>query len=176
MSDTTFQALMARKSDQGAVIALERITMADLPEADVTIDVAYSSFNYKDGLALTGRNRILRTFPMVPGIDFSGVVSASQSPRFRVGDRVALTGWGVGEGWSGGFAERARVKSEWLVKLPETISNRHAMAIGTAGLTAMLCIMALQEHGIRDGGDVLVTGAAGGVGSVAVRLLSRLGY
>jgi len=150
--------------------------MADLPEADVTIDVAYSSFNYKDGLALTGRNRILRTFPMVPGIDFSGVVSASQSPRFRVGDRVALTGWGVGEGWSGGFAERARVKSEWLVKLPETISNRHAMAIGTAGLTAMLCIMALQEHGIRDGGDVLVTGAAGGVGSVAVRLLSRLGY
>lgn len=113
---------------------------------------------------------------MVPGIDFSGVVSASQSPRFRVGDRVALTGWGVGEGWSGGFAERARVKSEWLVKLPETISNRHAMAIGTAGLTAMLCIMALQEHGIRDGGDVLVTGAAGGVGSVAVRLLSRLGY
>lgn len=176
MSDTTFQALMARKSDQGAVIALERITMADLPEADVTIDVAYSSFNYKDGLALTGRSRILRTFPMVPGIDFSGVVSASQSPRFRVGDRVALTGWGVGEGWSGGFAERARVKSEWLVKLPETISNRHAMAIGTAGLTAMLCIMALQEHGIRDGGDVLVTGAAGGVGSVAVRLLSRLGY
>lgn len=176
MSDTTFQALMARKSDQGAVIALERITMADLPEADVTIDVAYSSFNYKDGLALTGRSRILRTFPMVPGIDFSGVVSASQSPRFRVGDRVALTGWGVGEGWSGGFAERARVKSEWLVKLPETISNRHAMAIGTAGLTAMLCILALQEHGIRDGGDVLVTGAAGGVGSVAVRLLSRLGY
>jgi len=176
MSDTTFQALMARKSDQGAVIALERITMADLPEADVTIDVAYSSFNYKDGLALTGRSRILRTFPMVPGIDFSGVVSASQSPRFRVGDRVALTGWGVGEGWSGGFAERARVKSEWLVKLPETISNRHAMAIGTAGLTAMLCILALQEHGIRDGGDVLVTGAAGGVGSVAVRLLSRLAY
>ncbi len=176
MSDTTFQALIARKSDQGAVIALERITMADLPEADVTIDVAYSSFNYKDGLALTGRSRILRTFPMVPGIDFSGVVSASQSPRFRVGDRVALTGWGVGEGWSGGFAERARVKSEWLVKLPETISNRHAMAIGTAGLTAMLCIMALQEHGIRDGGDVLVTGAAGGVGSVAVRLLSRLAY
>lgn len=176
MSDTTFQALIARKSDQGAVIALERITMADLPEADVTIDVAYSSFNYKDGLALTGRSRILRTFPMVPGIDFSGVVSASQSPRFRVGDRVALTGWGVGEGWSGGFAERARVKSEWLVKLPETISNRHAMAIGTAGLTAMLCILALQEHGIRDGGDVLVTGAAGGVGSVAVRLLSRLAY
>jgi len=176
MGDATFQALLARKAEKGLTVALERIAMADLPEADVTVDVSYSSFNYKDGLALTGQSRILRTFPMVPGIDFAGVVAASGSPRFQAGDRVVLTGWGVGEGWSGGFAERARVKSEWLVKLPEAISERQAMAIGTAGLTAMLCVMALQRHGIRDGGEVLVTGAAGGVGSVAVRLLSRLGY
>ena len=176
MSETTFRALLARKAEKGSTVALERITDRDLPEADVTVDVSYSSFNYKDGLALTGQNRILRTFPMVPGIDFAGTVAASASPDFAPGDRVVLTGWGVGESWSGGFAERARVKGEWLVKLPDAISERHAMAIGTAGLTAMLCVMQLQEHGIRAGGNVLVTGAAGGVGSVAVRLLSRLGY
>ncbi len=176
MTDQTFNALLARKADKGSTVALERISLADLPEADVTVDVSYSSFNYKDGLALTGQSRILRTFPMVPGIDYAGVVAVSESPKFHAGDRVVLTGWGVGEGWSGGFAERARVKSDWLVKLPDTISERQAMAIGTAGLTAMLCVMALQRHGIRDGGEVLVTGAAGGVGSVAVRLLSRLGY
>lgn len=176
MTDASFPALMARKTDAGIVIALEQITEADLPAGDVTVDVSWSSFNYKDGLALTGQGRILRTFPMVPGIDFAGTVSASASPLFKPGDRVALSGWGVGESWSGGFARRARVKPEWLVKLPDEITERHAMAIGTAGLTAMLCVMALQRHGIQPGGTVLVTGAAGGVGSVAVRLLSRLGY
>ena len=176
MSGQDFRALVARKAEKGCTVALERITDDDLPQADVTVDVSYSSFNYKDGLALKGQSRILRTFPIVPGIDFAGAVSASASPDFAPGDRVVLTGWGVGEGWSGGFAERARVKSEWLVKLPDAISERHSMAIGTAGLTAMLCVMQLQEHGIRAGGDVLVTGAAGGVGSVAVRLLSQLGY
>ena len=176
MSGKSFRAVVARKAEKGSTIALERITDDDLPQADVTVDISYSSFNYKDGLALKGQSRILRTFPIVPGIDFAGVVSASASPVFAPGDRVVLTGWGVGEGWSGGFAERARVKSEWLVKLPDAISERHSMAIGTAGLTAMLCVMQLQEHGIRAGGDVLVTGAAGGVGSVAVRLLSQLGY
>lgn len=171
-----FRVLMARKDGQGLSVTLDRIIDDDLPMADVTVDVAYSSFNYKDGLALTGQGRILRTFPMVPGIDFAGTVAASGSPQFQAGDRVALTGWGVGEVWSGGFAERARVKGEWLVRLPDVMSARHAMAIGTAGLTAMLCVMQLERHGIRPGGDVLVTGAAGGVGSVAVLLLSRLGY
>ena len=176
MSGSIFQALMARRTEAGITVALEQIGDADLPDADVTVDVAWSSFNYKDGLALTGQGRILRTFPMVPGIDFAGTVAASASPLFRPGDRVALTGWGVGESWSGGFAQRARVKAEWLVKLPGGMPERHAMAIGTAGLTAMLCVMALERHGIAPGGPVLVTGAAGGVGSVAVRLLSRLGY
>lgn len=172
----TFRAIMARKTETGQAIAIENITEADLPEADVTVDVEYSSFNYKDGLALKGLSRILRALPMAPGIDFAGTVRASGSPDFQPGDKVVLTGWGVGENWSGGFAERARVKSEWLVKLPAGLSPRQAMAVGTAGLTAMLCVDALERYGIKAGGDVLVTGAAGGVGSVAVRLLSRLGY
>lgn len=176
MAGDTFRALMARKTDTGQTIALEQITEAELPAADVTVDVEYSSFNYKDGLALKGQSRILRTYPMVPGIDFSGTVRSSESSAFAPGDRVVLTGWGVGENWSGGFAERARVKSEWLVKLPDAISTRHAMSVGTAGLTAMLCVLALEKHGIKAGGDVIVSGAAGGVGSVAVRLLSRRGY
>ncbi|WP_454916778.1 acrylyl-CoA reductase (NADPH) [Xanthobacter sediminis] len=176
MSTETFRALMARKAESGQSIAIETITEADLPAADVTVDVEYSSFNYKDGLALKGLSRILRTFPMVPGIDFAGTVRASDNSAFTAGDKVVLTGWGVGENWSGGFAERARVKGEWLVKLPEGLSTRQAMAIGTAGLTSMLCVDALERHGVKAGGDVLVTGAAGGVGSVAVRLLSRLGY
>ncbi|MFG1478028.1 MDR family oxidoreductase [Xanthobacter sp. V4C-4] len=176
MTDEVFRALVARKAEGGQAIALEHITEADLPAGDVTVDVDYSSFNYKDGLALKGLGRILRTFPMVPGIDFAGTVRASANPAFAVGDAVVLTGWGVGESWSGGFAARARVKGEWLVKLPAGLSTRQAMAIGTAGLTAMLCVEALERHGIAPGGEVLVTGAAGGVGSVAVRLLSRLGY
>ncbi|MBR1225125.1 oxidoreductase [Bradyrhizobium sp. AUGA SZCCT0176] len=172
----TFRALVARKRDSGHAIGIEEITERDLPEADVTVDVEFSSFNYKDGLALKGLGRILRTFPMIPGIDFAGTVRASASPSFRPGDKVVLTGWGVGESWSGGFSQRARVKSEWLAKLPKGLSTRTAMAVGTAGLTAMLCVITLERHGIKKGGDVLVTGAAGGVGSVAVRLLSRLGY
>jgi len=176
MSTDTFRALVARKTEGGQAVALETITEADLPAADVTVDVEFSSFNYKDGLALKGQSRILRTFPMVPGIDFAGTVRTSDNPAFAPGDKVVLTGWGVGESWSGGFAERARVKGEWLVKLPEGLTTHQAMAIGTAGLTAMLCVDALERYGITPGGDVLVTGAAGGVGSVAVRLLSRLGY
>ena len=176
MSTDTFKAIVARKSDGGQSIGLEQVDESVLPAADVTVDVAYSTLNYKDGLALKGLGRILRTFPMVPGIDFSGTVRASDSPAFTPGDPVVLTGWGVGESWSGGFAARARVKSEWLVKLPDGLDLRHAMAIGTAGFTAMLSVMALERHGIAAGGEVLVTGAAGGVGSIAVRLLSRLGY
>lgn len=176
MTQETFRALVARKAEGGQAVALEQITEADLPEGNVTVDVEYSSFNYKDGLALKGLGRILRTFPMVPGIDFAGTVRASGHVDFKPGDKVVLTGWGVGENWSGGFSERAKVKGEWLVKLPAGLSPRQAMAIGTAGLTAMLCVDALERHGITAGGEVLVTGAVGGVGSVAVRLLSRLGY
>lgn len=176
MSTDTFKALVARKADGGQTIALEQVDEDFLPAADVTVDVAYSTLNYKDGLALKGLSRILRTFPMVPGVDFAGTVRSSDSPAFAPGDRVVLTGWGVGETWSGGFAARARVKSDWLVKLPDNLDARHAMAIGTAGFTAMLSVMALERHGIIPGGEVLVTGAAGGVGSIAVRLLSRLGY
>ncbi|WP_127088117.1 MDR family oxidoreductase [Aquabacter cavernae] len=176
MSSDTFRAIMARKSEAGQTVALEAITLADLPDGDVTLDVEYSSLNYKDGLALKGLGRILRTFPMVPGVDLAGTVRASANPGFAAGDTVVLTGWGVGEHWSGGFSERARVKGEWLVKLPPNLSAREAMVLGTAGFTAMLCVEALERHGLAAGAPVLVTGAAGGVGSVAVRLLSRLGY
>lgn len=178
MQQDSFQAIVARQDGaKGPVtVKLERITEAELPAADVTVDVEFSSLNYKDGLALLNKNKILRTFPIVPGIDFSGVVRSSNSSEFAKGDRVILTGWGVGEGWSGGFAERARVKSDWLVKAPETLSNRAAMTIGTAGLTAMLCVMALERAGLAPGDKVVVTGAAGGVGSIAVRLLAKLGY
>ncbi len=176
MSESGFRALVAREAGGQQQIALETLTEADLPAADVTVDVEYSSFNYKDGLALAGRNRILRRYPIVPGIDFAGTVATSENPRLRPGDRVVLTGFGIGEGWSGGFAERARVKGDWLVKLPEGLDTRQAMVIGTAGFTAMLAVMALERHGLAPGGEVVVSGAAGGVGSIAVRLLSRLGH
>ena len=176
MSEPGFRALVARKDGKEQTVRFETLMDADLPQADVTVDVEYSSFNYKDGLALKGLSRILRSYPIVPGIDFAGTVSASESDRFRPGDKVILTGWGVGESWSGGFAERARVKSDWLVKLPDGLDTKQAMAIGTAGLTAMLSVMALERFGLRPGGDVLVTGAAGGVGSVGVRLLAKAGY
>ena len=176
MNASGFRALVAREEGGRQSVALETLTDADLPAADVTVDVEFSSFNYKDGLALAGRNRILRHYPIIPGIDFAGTVAQSASPRFRPGDKVVLTGFGVGENWSGGFAERARVKSAWLVALPAGLDARQAMAIGTAGFTAMLAVMALERHGIAKGGEVLVTGAAGGVGSIAIRLLSRLGY
>jgi acrylyl-CoA reductase (NADPH) len=175
----TFRAIVARQDgDKGSsvTVRLESITEAELPPGDVLVDVEYSSLNYKDGLALLNKNKILRGFPIVPGIDFAGIVRHSDSAEFSPGDRVILTGWGVGENWSGGFAERARVKSEWLVKTPSSMTNRDAMAIGTAGLTAMLCISALERAGLAEGDNVVVTGAAGGVGSIAVKLLSRFGF
>ena len=171
-----FRALVARQVDGSQKVGIERLQEEDLPPGDVTVDVEYSSFNYKDGLALQGRSRILRRYPIVPGIDFAGTVRQSASDAFEVGDRVVLTGWGVGEGWSGGFAERARVKSEWLVKLPVSMTTRQAMGIGTAGLTSMLCVMALEQHGLETGAKILVSGAGGGVGSIAIRLLAKRGH
>ena len=158
----TFRALRAHKTDAGIETRFETLTDADLMEADVTVRVEFSTVNFKDGLALTGRSPILRTFPMIPGIDIAGVV---------------LNGWGVGETWHGGYAQRARVKGDWLVRLPDSLSTARAMAIGTAGYTAMLCVMALERQGVTPGsGDILVTGAAGGVGSVSIALLSALGH
>lgn len=158
---------------QASVQALEP---ARLPEGDVTVRVAYSSINYKDGLAITGKGKIIRSFPAVPGIDFAGEVVESRSPAYKPGDQVVLTGWGVGERHWGGLAELARVKADWLVPLPAGLTLQQSMAIGTAGLTAMLCVMALEEQSISRDREVLVTGASGGVGSVAVALLARLGY
>jgi acrylyl-CoA reductase (NADPH) len=148
-----------------------------LPEGDVTVQVDYSTLNYKDGLAITGKSPVVRKFPLTPGIDLSGSVTDSQHPLFKAGDKVVLNGWGVGESHSGGLAQKARLKGDWLVKLPTAFTPRQAMAIGTAGYTAMLCVMALQKHGVTpDKGDILVTGAGGGVGSVAIALLAKLGY
>ena len=173
----TFKALRLFKTETGQESRLVDLTDADLMDGDVTVRVDYSTVNYKDGLALTGAAPIVRTWPLTPGIDFSGVVETSSHSGIAAGDRVVLNGYGVGEGWHGGYAQRARVKGEWLVKLPDGISNAQAMAIGTAGYTAMLAVIALEKQGVTPAsGDVLVTGAAGGVGSVAVALLSGLGY
>jgi len=174
-----FRALVLRESPdrRAPSAAIEELTDADLPDADVTIDVEYSSLNYKDGMALTGAGRIVRSYPMVPGIDFVGTVRHSESPDFEVGERVILTGWGVGERHWGGYTQRQRTRSEWLVHCPVDLSSRHAMGIGTAGLTAMLCVLALEDGDVLPGaGPVVVTGAAGGVGSVAVAVLANLGY
>lgn len=165
--------------DEGGKVhaAIKQLPRTSLSERDVLVSVVYSSLNYKDALAVTNRGKIVRRFPMVPGIDFSGIVAESKSPQFKSGDQVVLTGWGVGEEHWGGLAQLARVNAEWLLPLPSGLTLKHAMAIGTAGLTAMFCVMALEEHGVRpDKGDVLVTGATGGVGSVGVMLLGRLGY
>ncbi len=149
----------------------------ELPEGDVLVDVAYSTLNYKDALAITGRAPVVRRFPMVPGIDFTGIVAESSHPDFEAGDRVVLNGWGVGENHWGGLAERARVSGDWLVPLPEGIDLRQAAAIGTAGYTAMLCVLALERNGVTpDKGEIVVSGAAGGVGSVATALLAARGY
>ncbi|MDX2380237.1 MAG: MDR family oxidoreductase [Acidimicrobiia bacterium] len=173
----TFNALVLRESDDGHVGAIEQLSDDDLPAGDVTVDVEYSSLNYKDGMALTGAGRIVRSYPMVPGIDLTGTVAASESPDFSVGDSVILTGWAVGERYWGGYTQRQRVRPEWLVKRPATMSGLDAMAIGTAGLTSMLCVMAIEDGGVTpDDGPVVVTGAAGGVGSVAVALLARRGF
>lgn len=181
---TTFTALVVREAEEGnpksAAPAIEQLTDADLPtygDSDVTVDIDHSSLNYKDGMALTGKGRIIRSFPMVPGIDFSGTVSSSDSDRFAVGDEVILTGWAVGERYWGGYSQRQRVKSEWLVKRPASMSSEQAMGIGTAGLTAMLCVLGLEDGGVQPGdGPIVVTGAAGGVGSTAVAILAHLGY
>ncbi|MER1966737.1 MDR family oxidoreductase [Castellaniella sp. GW247-6E4] len=172
-----FKALFIHKTEAGYRTELRDLDDADLPEGDVTVRVDYSTINYKDGLAITGKAPVVRSFPMVPGIDFAGTVESSRHARWQVGDRVILNGWGVGETHWGGLAGKARVKGDWLVALPPALSPRQAMAIGTAGYTAMLCVMALEKHGIRpDAGEILVTGASGGVGSVAISLLSKLGY
>lgn len=172
-----FKAILIEKDEAGYRAALRDIDEAQLPDSDVTIAVAYSTLNYKDGLAITGKGPVVRKFPMVPGIDIAGVVRESRHDAYRPGDRVILNGWGVGETHWGGLAQVARVKGEWLVPLPDAFTPRQAMAIGTAGYTAMLCVMALERHGVTpDKGEIVVTGAAGGVGSTAVALLSGLGY
>lgn len=174
----SFTALVVDKDDAGNVSqGIETLEDSRLPDGDVTVDVAYSTLNYKDGLCITGKGGLVRTFPHVPGIDFAGTVSQSSDDRYRVGDPVILTGWRVGEAWWGGYATKACVKADWLVPMAEGMSARHAMAIGTAGLTSMMAIMSLEDHGLSpQQGEVLVTGAAGGVGSVAVSILSHLGY
>ncbi len=174
-----FKALIVDKAEDGTVTqAVEIVDDDRLPaEGDVTVAVEYSTLNYKDGLCIGGKGGLVRNFPHVPGIDFAGTVEASDDQRYKLGDKVVLTGWRVGEAWWGGYAQKARVKADWLVGLPEGLTTRQAMAVGTAGFTAMLAIMALEDHGLKpDAGPVLVTGAAGGVGSVATAILARLGY
>ena len=172
-----FKAIVIDKDDSGYRASLKEVDDSALPPGDVTVRVAYSTVNYKDGLALTGKAPVVRKFPLHAGIDFAGTVEASDNARFKPGDAVLLNGFGVGESHSGGLAQKARVKADWLVPLPAGLSARQAMAIGTAGYTAMLCVMALEKHGVLPAsGDVLVTGANGGVGTVAITLLSKLGY
>src|SRR5512135_1877619 len=172
-----FRALLVTNEGNRQNVAVTELTDADLMAGDVTVAVEHSTVNYKDGLAITGKAPIIRKFPLIPGIDLAGKVLRSEDPRFQGGDRVVLNGYGLGEVHHGGYAERARVKSDWLIRLPENISTAEAMAIGTAGYTAMLCVLALEKAGITpEGGDVLVTGAAGGVGSIAIALLDKLGY
>ncbi len=178
MAETDFTALMLDETDGKVRASLRRLAEDQLPEGDVTVRIDYSTLNYKDGLIINGLGRLVRKYPHIPGIDFAGTVERSASPDYQPGDKVLLTGWRVGETHWGGFAQKARVKAEWLVPLPAGLSARRAMAVGTAGFTAMLAIMALEEYGLTPAaeGEVLVTGAAGGLGSVAVVLLSRLGY
>ncbi len=172
-----FKAILIEKDDAGYRAGLSELDASALPEGDVTVKVAYSTLNYKDGLAITGKGPVVRKFPMVPGIDLVGTVEESTHADVKIGDTVILNGWGVGENHWGGLAQFARLKGEWLVPLPPAFTPRQAMAIGTAGYTAMLCVMALERHGVTpDRGEVLVTGANGGVGSVAIALLARLGY
>lgn len=171
----SFRALRLQKTDDGQTHEIVELTQADLMEGDVTVAVSHSTLNYKDGLALTGASPVVRTWPMIPGIDFTGTVESSSHADFKEGDNVILNGWGIGETHFGGYAGKARVNGDWLIKRPEAISASRAMAIGTAGYTAMLCVMALMDTP-KDAGEILVTGAAGGVGSVALALLSKLGY
>lgn len=172
-----FKALLLDNQDGKTKATLTQLAESQLPAGEVRVAVSYSSLNYKDGLAITGKGKIVRQWPLVPGIDFVGKVLESADSRYQSGDKVVLTGWGVGEGHWGGMAEQARVKADWLVPLPAGLDERQAMCIGTAGLTAMLCVLALEEAGVTPAsGEILVTGAAGGVGSTAVALLAALGY
>lgn len=177
MSETFKAILVSRDAEKKQSVNVTDLTEADLMEGDVTVAIEATTVNYKDGLAITGKAPVIRHWPLVPGIDFAGTVVSSSHPDWRTGDKVILNGWGVGETHFGAYAGRARVKGDWLVPLPQGISPHDAMAVGTAGYTAMLCVMALERHGILpDRGPVVVTGAAGGVGSVAVSILSSLGY
>ncbi|MBI6701607.1 MDR family oxidoreductase [Pseudomonas viridiflava] len=177
MPVSTFNAIVIDKDESGYRVKLTAVNEADLPEGDVTVRVSHSTLNYKDALALTGKSPIVRSFPMVPGIDLAGIVEESQASAFKAGDKVLLNGWGVGEGHWGGLAQMARLKSEWLIPLPEAFTPSQAMAIGTAGYTAMLSVIALEKHGVKpEHGEVLVTGANGGVGSFTIAILAKLGY
>ena len=172
-----FKGILIEGSRGDQKVSLTSIEESELPEGDVTVDIAFSTLNYKDALAITGKSPIVKQYPMIPGIDFAGTVSSSTHADFKAGDPVVLNGWGVGEKHWGGLAEKARVSGDWLIPLPKAFSPRQAMAIGTAGYTAMLCVMALEKNGVTpDSGDILVTGATGGVGSIAVALLAKRGY
>jgi acrylyl-CoA reductase (NADPH) len=173
-----FNAILVEKDDEGKTSAsVQSINVEDLPEGNVTIAVEYSTVNYKDGLCVGPGGGLVRNYPHIPGIDFAGTVEASDDDRYKAGDKVVLTGWRVGEAYWGGYSQKARVNADWLVPLPDGITTRQAMAVGTAGFTAMLAVMALEKQGLKPGsGPVLVTGAAGGVGSVATAILSNLGY
>ncbi|MGJ8623712.1 MAG: acryloyl-CoA reductase [Yoonia sp.] len=171
-----FNALVVEKNEDGKThAAVQQLSLDQLPDGEVTVAVEYSTVNYKDGLCIGPGGGLVRNYPHIPGIDFAGTVEASDDPRYKAGDKVVLTGWRVGEAHWGGYSQKARVRADWLVPLPEGLDTRQAMAVGTAGFTAMLAIMALEDHGIKDG-PVLVTGAAGGVGSVATAILANLGH
>lgn len=177
MSDTFNALVLDRNEDKTVSANIKRLTLADLPDEDVLVDIAYSTVNYKDGLAVTGASPIVRKFPMVAGIDLAGTVASSRDSRFQPGDRVLVNGYGLSERFWGGYAQRQKLKPEWLVRVPDAFSLEEAMAIGTAGYTAMLCVQAIRDWGVQpDAGPVVVTGAAGGVGTVAIMLLAKLGY
>ncbi|MDM8532977.1 MDR family oxidoreductase [Anaerolineales bacterium HSG25] len=174
---TSFKAMLLEKVDKDVTATIKEITTADLPDREVLVSVSHSSLNYKDGLAVTNSAPVVRKFPMVPGIDLVGTVEESASDKYKAGDAVVLTGWEVGEAHWGGYAQKARLKADWLVPLPDGLTPQQAMQIGTAGFTAMMSVMALEEQGVTpDKGEVVVTGAAGGVGSVSIALLAKLGY
>ncbi|MDG2301561.1 MAG: oxidoreductase [Acidimicrobiales bacterium] len=173
-----FKAIYLTRDEEKTVSAeIAELDESNLPEHDVAIDVEYSTVNYKDGLAIMGKPGVVRSYPMIPGIDLAGTISSSDSSDYEVGDKIVLNGWEVGESHWGGLAQKSRLSSDWLVPLPEAFTTKQAMAIGTAGYTAMLCVLALEEHGVRpDNGPILVTGASGGVGSTAVAILGKLGF
>ena len=172
-----FNALLVNKTDEEFTAEIKEIQESDLPDGDVLIDIEYSTINYKDGLAVTNSSPIVRSWPMIPGIDLAGTVVESSNPDVSVGDKVLVNGWGIGEETFGGFSQRARLQGEWTVPVPENFTTAQTMAIGTAGYTSMLSVLALEEHGITpDSGPILVTGAAGGVGSIATALLAAQGY